>query len=264
MDIQAKEAQFHDQWAKSINPKEVLVRESFESSTTPEGHTIIEWMGDIKGKKVLDLGSGAGESAVYFALQGAHVTASDISPEMLEVVKKVGQLHGVEVDTLVTSADRIPVADSTFDIVHAANLLHHVDVFKTIEEVKRVLKPGGKFLSWDPLDHNPAINVYRRIATEVRTEDEHPLKFKEVKALKKYFPQVKFECYWFFTLLIFIKFYFWDRIDPNKERYWKKIVLDHKKLGPTYRILRKMDDLFLSIFPFMKRFCWNIVICCQK
>ena len=66
------------------------------------------------------------------------------------------------------------------------------------------------------------------------------------------------------TLLIFIKYYLIDRIDPNKERYWKKILVDHKKLEKLYSFLEKIDRVLIKCFPFLKRFCWNIVIIAIK
>jgi len=91
------------------------------------------------------------------------------------------------------------------------------------------------------LAHNPAINIYRRKAMGVRTEDEHPIRFSEIKLFKKYFSNVLYDTTRFFTLRIFIKFYFIDKVDPNKERYWKKILLDHKRLEKTFNFFYNID-----------------------
>ena len=216
------------------------------------------------GKKIIELGCGLGEAAVYFAKKGAEVVATDISSGMCALVKKVAERHGVSLLTAQAYADKMPFPDESFDIVYAANLLHHVDIEAAIKEAKRVLKPGGKFVSWDPLAHNPVINVYRRMAMGVRTEDEHPIRMKQLDLFRKYFGEVKYETFWFTTLFIFLKFYFIDRVDPNKERYWKKILVDHKKLEKTYLQLEKFDKFILKIFPFLKRYCWNIVIIAKK
>jgi SAM-dependent methyltransferase len=240
------------------------VDESFEVCTSPENRIILEWLGDITDKEVLELGSGAGEASVYLAKRGARVTATDISKGMLQVVKKVAKLHGVSLKTKQSFSHELPFKDEQFDIVYAANLLHHVEIEDTIVEIKRVLKKGGIFVAWDPLDHNPVINIYRRKATEVRTEDEHPIKWKQLKLFRKTFSEVRTDATWFFTLFIFIKFYLIDRVDPNKERYWKKILVDHKKLEKTYRRLERLDRIILKIMPFLKRHCWNIVIWSKK
>ncbi len=259
-----KEEHFHDDWANSIHIDEVMVDESFEACTSPENRLILNRLGNLTGKKLLELGCGAGEASVYFAKKGAKVTATDISNEMLEVVKKVAEKHGVQVETLKAYSHTVDVGDGTFDIVYAANLLHHVDLETTLREAHRILKEGGVFASWDPLHHNPLINIYRKMATEVRTEDEHPIKMSELKLFDRYFSSIEFSTAWFFTLWLFIKFFLIDRVDPNKERYWKKILTDADKLKKTYIPLEKIDRLFFKIFPFMRRYCWNIIIMAKK
>jgi ubiquinone/menaquinone biosynthesis C-methylase UbiE len=259
-----KEEDFHDDWASAINIDDVMVDESFEACTSPENRLILNCLGNIKGKKLLELGCGAGEASVYFAKKGADVTATDISNEMLEVVKKVAAKHSVQVETLKAYSHTVEVEDETFDIVYAANLLHHVDIETTLKEALRVLKEGGLFVSWDPLYHNPLIHIYRNMATKVRTEDEHPIKMSELELFDRFFPSVEYDTAWFFTLWIFIKFFLIDRVDPNKERYWKKILTDAKELEKTYTLLEKVDRLFFNILPFMRRYCWNIIIIAKK
>ncbi len=263
-DILKRERVFHDHWAEDINLDEVMVEESFEACTAPENRFIINRLGDIRGKRLLDVGCGAGEAAVYFAKKGAEVTATDISERMLDVAQKLAKRHNVNINTKISSSDHINFPDETFDIVYAANLLHHVDIEPTLREVSRILKRGGIFASWDPIAHNPIINVYRRMATEVRTRDEHPIRMEQLKIFHKYFSQIYTEHTWFFALLIFVKFYLWDRVHPNEERYWKKILKEHKKLERLYYSLEKIDKVILRSFPFLKRYCWNIVIVAEK
>lgn len=259
-----REEEFHDQWADSIDIQEVKVDEFMTACTAPENRWILSQMGNIKGLRILELGCGAGEASVYFAKQGAHAVATDLSGGMLRVVEKLASLHGVHVETKKSSANEIDFPDNSFDIVYAANLLHHVDIEKCLIEVNRVLKKGGKFMSWDPLAHNPAINIYRKQAMDVRTEDEHPIRWKEIKLFKKHFKEVSYHCSWFFTLWIFIRFKFIEKIDPNKERYWKKIINEHQRLEKTYNRLERFDRIFLGIFPFFKAWCWNISFKCVK
>lgn len=263
-EILQKEESFHDDWANSVNVDEVMVGEFFEACTSPENRFIMKFLGDVRGKRIIELGCGLGEAAVYFAKKGAEVVATDISGGMCELAKKVAQKHGVTISTTQAYADKIPFPNESFDIVYAANLLHHVDVEAAIKEARRVLKPGGMFISWDPLAHNPVINVYRRMAMGVRTADEHPIRMSQLALFRKHFGEVKYETFWFTTLLIFLKFYFVDHVDPNKERYWKKILTDHTKLEKLYYRLEKIDKFVLGLFPFLKRYCWNVVIIAKK
>lgn len=259
-----KEEQFHDQWAAGVDIQDVHPIEAFTACTAPENRRIVELLGDVCGKKILELGCGLGEASIYFAMNGGDVTASDLSEGMLEVASNTAKRFGVTIKTQKCSADDLPFADYSFDVVYAANLLHHVNIEDTLYEARRVLKKGGIFVSWDPLAHNPVINIYRRMAVKVRTKDEHPLKMKELRIFKKYFSEVSHDCTWLFTLWIFLKYYFIDHVDMNQERYWKKIITDHEKLKPIYIKLEKIDKKLLNLFPVLKRYCWNIVVFCQK
>ena len=203
------ERDFHDEWASSINPADVKVFESFTACTSPEPQWVRKQFGDLKGRKVLELGSGAGEGAIYFALEGAEVTATDLSPGMLKVAQNVATLHDVTIRTQLCSAEDLSCfEDNSFDCVYAANLLHHVDIEKCLDEVRRVLKSGGVAGFWDPLAHNPAINIYRRMATEVRTEDEHPIRRSQLRWFADRFSNINTSFFWLTPLLIFLKFYF--------------------------------------------------------
>ena len=254
------EETFHNVWASGVRSDEVLVRESFEVVTAPENRLVRQLFGDLRGRRALDLGCGLGEGAVYFALQGAQVTACDLSPGMLEVTSRVAALHGVQVSLHRAPAEETGLPADSFDLVYAANLLHHVDVPRTLDEIRRVLAPGGMFASWDPLAHNPLINVYRRMARAVRTADEHPLRMGDMELFRGRFREVHWRCHWLFAQAVFLRFYLWERVHPGKERYWKKILTDADRLAAFYGPLERLDRRLMESFPWLGRYCWNIVV----
>ncbi|MDY6950051.1 MAG: class I SAM-dependent methyltransferase, partial [Thermodesulfobacteriota bacterium] len=220
MSTMRREEVFHDGWSQSIDIHSVHVDDFFTACTAPENRLILKRLGSLSGQRVVDLGCGAGEASVYFAKMGAEVIATDLSKGMLKVATRLAEAHGVSIATRQCSADDTPFPAESFDIAYAANLLHHVEIEDALREANRVLKKGGVFVSWDPLAHNPIINVYRRLASSVRTEDEHPLSMSQLRLFRKHFSRVEYETTWLATLLVFMKFFLVDRIDPNKERYW--------------------------------------------
>jgi ubiquinone/menaquinone biosynthesis C-methylase UbiE len=255
-----RERTFHDRWAESIDVDGIRVRDYFEACTAPENRFILRHLGDVSQKTMLDLGCGAGENSVYFALKGARCTATDYSPGMVDKALALARANDVQIEGRTMDAMRLDFPDDTFDIVYAANLLHHLpDANAALREMHRVLKPGGKACFWDPLKHNPIINVYRRMATEVRSEDEAPLDIKIARLAQSLFAETVYDTFWLGTLWIFLKFYLIERIDPNKERYWKKIIAESARLEPTYLRLERIDRSLKRI-PFMKRFAWNIAV----
>ena len=259
-----RERQFHDAWAAAIDIDGIRVADYFEACTAPENRFILEQMGDIRGKLLLDLGCGAGENSVYFAKQGARCVATDYSPGMVEVALQLAAANGVEIEGRTANAMALDFPDNTFDLVYASNLLHHIpDPQIALKEMHRVLKPGGKACFWDPLKHNPVINVYRRMATEVRTDDEMPLDINIVNYIQSLFFETAYDTFWIATLWIFLRFYLIEKADPNKERYWKKIIIEQERLSPMYLRLEKFDRVLKKI-PLMKRFAWNIAVVAKK
>jgi CTP:molybdopterin cytidylyltransferase MocA/predicted O-methyltransferase YrrM len=260
-----RERRFHDGWASATAAPQVRVRAAFEAITAPENRFILRTMGELPGRRLLDLGSGLGEAAVYFALRGARVTATDISPEMCALAAETARRHGVEVETIAAPVERLDVPEGSFDLVYGANLLHHVaDVDRTLGAVRRALRPGGRCFFWDPLAYNPAIDVYRRIATAVRTADEHPLDFSVLSLFRKHFTGVRHREFWLTTLLLFAKYYLVDRVHPNADRYWKRILdEDPARIGWWFSPLQRADDLLLRL-PLVRRLAWNTVIWAER
>jgi 2-polyprenyl-3-methyl-5-hydroxy-6-metoxy-1,4-benzoquinol methylase len=258
--IQQREAAFHDAWACSTRIEDVLVRECFEAPTALENRFILGLMGPLSGKSVLDIGAGLGESSVYFALQGARVTTVDISPQMVETALSLGKRYGVELQGIVSSAEDLNLPSGAYDIIYIANTIHHVqDRASLFKQMSRALKPGGMFFSYDPLAYNPVINLYRRMATAVRTPDESPLTTEDIKLARKYFGRVEHREFWIATLLLFVKYYLIDRVHPNKDRYWKRILRETPEKLRWWVPLRHLDTVLTRI-PFVRWLAWNVVI----
>lgn len=260
-----REREFHDEWALSVDAEQVDVIGAWSELATPETVWIQQTLGDVKGLRILDLGCGLGEGAVHFAMLGANVVASDLSPGMLEITKRVATLHNCKVDTLVTSAtDLSNIPDESFDIVYGANMLHHVDIESCLTEVERVLKPGGRAAFWDPVAYNPIINIYRRMATKVRTEDEHPLRRVDIRFMRSKFDSVEPRFFWLTATLIFVRFFLIDRISPNEGRYWKLIIDRRSKHERFLKTTHKIDRVVLKAFPPLKWWSWNVAVVMKK
>jgi SAM-dependent methyltransferase len=259
-----RETEFHDGWAASTRLDDVLVRECFEAPTAMENQFILARMGDLRGKKLLDIGAGLGESSVYFALRGARVTTVDISPQMVETALALGKKFGVELQGIVSSGEFLNVPEETYDLIYVANTIHHVqERDRLFSQMQRALKPGGRFFSYDPLAYNPVINVYRRMATDVRTPDESPLTVADVRLAKRYFTNVQHREFWISSLLLFVKYYVKDRLHPNDDRYWKRILRETPSGLRWWMPLRSLDRIFTRL-PLVRWLSWNIVMWGQK
>jgi ubiquinone/menaquinone biosynthesis C-methylase UbiE len=108
--------------------------------------------------QVLDVATGAGHTALAFAPHVAHVTASDITPEMLRETAKLAAEKGLaNIETASADAEAMPFVDSHFDLVTCRIAPHHFpSIPRFAAEVWRVLKPGGIFALVDNVAPDPS------------------------------------------------------------------------------------------------------------
>jgi SAM-dependent methyltransferase len=119
----------------------------------PLGKRLVEAAGIGEGDRVLDVGAGTGNAAIAAARRGAHVTASDLTPELFDDGRARAAENGVELDWVQADAEALPFADGAFDVVvsciGAMFAPHHE---ATASELARVCRPGGTvaMLNWTP------------------------------------------------------------------------------------------------------------------
>lgn len=103
---------------------------------------------ELHGKRVLEIGPGAGGHSALFARHGAQMTSVDITFARARATARKFELLGDLASgcgALQGDAERMPFADASFDIVYSNGVLHHTpDTDRAVREVYRVLKPGGR------------------------------------------------------------------------------------------------------------------------
>jgi ubiquinone/menaquinone biosynthesis C-methylase UbiE len=101
---------------------------------------------DARGKKLLEVGVGAGTDHLQFVRAGAICTGVDLSQVSLETTKRRIAAEGLASDLRVSDAENLPFADGTFDLVYSWGVIHHTpDTPRAAREILRVLRPGGRF-----------------------------------------------------------------------------------------------------------------------
>ena len=102
---------------------------------------------DWRGMSVLDLGCGGGFMAEALARRGATVIGIDPSAPAIEAAREHARTEGLDIDYRIGTGEAIPAPDASLDCVVVVDVFEHVaDVSLVLDEIRRVLKPGGLLL----------------------------------------------------------------------------------------------------------------------
>lgn len=122
-------------WEKEYRKPKLVSLGTEASQVTKD---FARFLGDVEGKRLLDLGCGTGKNMKYFAERGADVTGIDISPTAISYTNGLGKVGDM--------GKPLEFSDNHFDIildVTSSNALNDAERAVYIKEIYRVLKPGG-------------------------------------------------------------------------------------------------------------------------
>ena len=153
------------------------------------------------GKRVLEYGCGMGGCAYDLAARGAMVTGIDISASAIErATEKAKAYPAGSLTFRKADAEALPFEDASFDVICGSGILHHLDIERAVAEIRRVLKPDGRAIFYEPLAYNPAARLYRVLTPGSHTPDEHPLTNDDLARLRTNLGRVSFDFYDFFAV----------------------------------------------------------------
>lgn len=110
----------------------------------PLGELLVEACGIRPGHRVLDVATGSGNTAIRAAERGAHVVASDLTPENFSAGRAEAARRGVQLEWREADAEALPFADAAFDVVTSSfGAMFAPDHAAVARELFRVCKPGG-------------------------------------------------------------------------------------------------------------------------
>lgn len=165
-----------------------------------------DWLGELRGQRVLELGCGPGDYTIMLARRGAEVTAVDIAPSSLQITRRRAGLNGVAqaVRPLWMPAETLALPAASFDWVVGFGLLHHADPARLGPEIRRVLRPGGRALFREPLGANPLLHLAREYLPyrhKHRSANEHPLSYGDIDRVGRYFKSTRIREFYLFSMI---------------------------------------------------------------
>lgn len=213
-------------------------------------------LGDMARTQILDFGCGEGQLSTQLARLGAHVTAIDISPELVAIAKKRAALDGVQdrIEFMVGDIANVPLRPNAFDVVVASAVLHHVDLRVVLPQLLVHLKPGGAAMLIEPIAFCPSLQKFRdRLPLEKDVSpDERQLSREDVKFIRARLVDPRVTFFNIFGRLA--------RLFPNANR----IDRGHPITKASLVLLLALDRLLLTLVPGLSRFAGTILVVGRK
>jgi 2-polyprenyl-3-methyl-5-hydroxy-6-metoxy-1,4-benzoquinol methylase len=134
-----------------------------------EFETLLRFMGDLRGKRVLDLGCGTGRNGLQLARHAGEVVGYDLSEVAIEKANADARRLGLtnfhaEVNNFAH------VEEASFDVVLEVNMLHHASAPREVaKQVRRALRPGGEFVMFENNPLNPLFPFFFVMIGQLRS-----------------------------------------------------------------------------------------------
>jgi SAM-dependent methyltransferase len=223
----------------------LLVPTDEELARQDLGHLLVtmwEWLGDLHGARVLELGCGSGDYTVMLARRGAQVTCIDISAAAGDFVRARAAANRVagSVTFLRMAAEALAFSPASFDLVVGFGVLHHIDIEVAAPELRRVLRPGGRAIFREPLGTNPLLAFARDhlpYHAKARSPNEMPLTYEHIAALGAHFRAVRV-----------------------REMYLLSMLGRAIGREATWMPLWHWDEWLLQHYPALRRFCRYVLV----
>jgi ubiquinone/menaquinone biosynthesis C-methylase UbiE len=125
-----------------------------------------------RGLKVLEIGCGLGTDGAQFAEAGADYTGVDLTEAAVELARKRFELFDLPGKFQTADAENLEFPDNSFDLVYSHGVLHHTpETGKAVQEVHRVLRPGGRAVVMlyhrDSYNYRVNISLLRRAGAQL-------------------------------------------------------------------------------------------------
>ncbi len=198
-----------------------------------------------RGRRVLEVGCGAGTDLVRFARGGAIVTGVDIAPSAIALATRNVELQGLKADLRVADAEALPFDQETFDLVFAHGVVQYTaNDRRLVEEARRVLKTGGEAI-FQVYNRRSWLNVLSKLMTVGLEHEDAPVlrtyTLGEFRALLGGFRDVR---------IVSERFPVRTRLHGG----WKGMLYNTCFVGVFNSIPR----------PLVRRFGWHLLAFCRK
>ena len=247
--IEHERARYDAQFGKRRENENLLVKYGTEFAPNDLRAAMLysfDQLGDLRGKRVLEIGGGTGWHAIMLIHRGAYVVTTDVSPVGVEVARERLIVNGMEQqgEAEVVAAEKMPFENESFDAVYGVAVLHHLDLPHAIPAIHRVLKPGGRAVFLEPLSENPLLDFVRDYVPYPSKKSpfgHRGLKHATIDEAARSFRLTETRRFYLTSMA-------------------NRLISQQTSITP----LEKLDELLIARFPKLHRYCRTAVVTFEK
>jgi ubiquinone/menaquinone biosynthesis C-methylase UbiE len=211
----------------------------------------------IAGQSVLDYGCGTGDWGLMLASEGANVTLLDLSPVAIELALRRARVNDVAERVRGIARDASDLScfrDDEFDLIYASAAVHHTLKYpNALDELLRVLRPGGRLVLAETYGNNQVLNLLRRFRWKVSAQPDEAgeeILFNNVHIdlLRARLGDVKL---YPLSLLAMVKRLFRGKFSSRSAR----LLVGSVEIA---------DAILLKACPPLRRYCGEVVVIARK
>lgn len=221
---------------------------------------IFDSLGDVENKRVFESGCGDGSCSVLFALGGATIIGVDPNPKRIARAAELAESLGLaDRCTFVEgNSEDCPIESSSVDCVFSKSALQYMDRSRVLDEMVRVLKPGGSIALIENLPSNPFVVCYRFVRRTFATSKARRAYADSIKGylgpsdiarLSRHFEKTELGHYHLTRMVTLLSL---GRRPNSKTLIWLDTAL------------ARFDSCLLRRFPLLKRFAWIVSVYCNR
>jgi SAM-dependent methyltransferase len=207
-------------------------------------------MGDLRGKRVLEIGCGTGGTAVMLAKRGASVVGIDLLDFRLADARKRAAEHGVSdvVEFALMNGMNLAFDANTFDFIISKSVLVFTDHSRISGECYRVLRPGGRAIFIENMRNHPGVRLYRKFFIRYASK-LHYFSMADIERMAQYFDGMQHREF---------------HLSAIGALVWQNLISAPKLYQTTLKGLHRLDEHLLKWFQVLRRFCWVTAMICDK